>query len=220
LANLPPWGTFLGGALIKESAAMLGYGWLSYVDFFATALTGAAVLRVAGRVFVGWGPAEPEVPQGAQKIDEEPETAGGHQRIPLVMAVPAVMLSLLGLLLGVFPGLTAAVDAVAGRFTDRPGYVARVLEGAVLSMPAPQPHAVKPGEFALGLSSALVAVLLALATLFRKPLAKKFGAINMTGLQVGIGWLRLLHSGIVADYVTWLTIGLAIFGALSAYLLH
>ena len=42
---------------------------------FASIVTAAAVLRAGGRVFFGWGPAEPEVP-GTEPIDDEPATHG------------------------------------------------------------------------------------------------------------------------------------------------
>lgn len=66
----------------------------------------------------------------------------------------------------------------------------------------------------------MFALVLAGLTLFRTSLATK--AVTLPGqvLQAGIGGLRTLHSGIVPDYVAWLTLGLATFAALAVYCLR
>jgi multicomponent Na+:H+ antiporter subunit D len=220
LCGMPPWGTFWGRALISESAARLGYEWLSVIDFMVAGLTGAAVFRVAGRVFAGWGPAETEFPRGSQQIKEKPETAGGHKKIPPVMYGPTLILSLLGLLMGVWPGLAPGMDAIAGRITNRSGYTARVLADVVLPMPTPKPYELKTGELATGIGTIVFALALALATLFRKSLTTKAVKLPYKVLQASIGGLRDLHSGIIPDYVAWLTLGLAAFAALVVYFLR
>src|SRR5947207_14001770 len=49
LAGIPPYGTALGKALIDETMARGGSPWAPWVFVFTSALTGAAVLRAAGR---------------------------------------------------------------------------------------------------------------------------------------------------------------------------
>ncbi|HVY62221.1 MAG TPA: proton-conducting transporter membrane subunit, partial [Planctomycetota bacterium] len=56
LAGAPPFGTFVGASLADEAARAGGFGWLSWIWVFASAVTGAAVLRTAGGIFLGWGP--------------------------------------------------------------------------------------------------------------------------------------------------------------------
>ena len=68
----------------------------------------------------------------------------------------------------------------------------------------------------MGLASTLLAVALTWATLFRKPLATRAVRPYIRALQTGVGALRQVHNGIIADYVTWLTVGLAAFGAPAA----
>ena len=53
LAAAPPFTTFQGKSLLDASASGGGYGWLVAVFVLVSALTGGAVLRVAGRVFLG-----------------------------------------------------------------------------------------------------------------------------------------------------------------------
>jgi len=45
--------TFAGKPLIEAAAGAAGYHWLVVVFIGSSAMTGAAVLRVAGRVFLG-----------------------------------------------------------------------------------------------------------------------------------------------------------------------
>src|ERR671931_1642335 len=54
LAGLPPFGTFLGSALIIRSAGDVGYSWLPALLVVATILTGGTMLRAAARIFLGW----------------------------------------------------------------------------------------------------------------------------------------------------------------------
>ncbi len=55
LASLPPFGPFLGKTVIDEAASAAGHGWVVAVMVFASALTGGAVLRASGRIFLGLG---------------------------------------------------------------------------------------------------------------------------------------------------------------------
>jgi multicomponent Na+:H+ antiporter subunit D len=55
LAALPPFTTFMGKSLLEEGASAVGYNWLIVLFIFVSAMTGGAVLRVTGRVFLGWG---------------------------------------------------------------------------------------------------------------------------------------------------------------------
>ena len=66
LAGAPPLGTFVGKALIEEGAKGGRY-WTAALFTVVSALTAAAVLRVTGGLFAGWGAGEPtmgEVPVG------------------------------------------------------------------------------------------------------------------------------------------------------------
>ena len=62
-----------------------------------------------------------------------------------------------------------------------------------------------------GLASATGAVGLALLTLRRR---------RVSDLGLRVGPLKSLHSGVVGDYVAWLVFGVALVGALFAFLLR
>jgi len=56
LAGMPPFTTFFGSAWLDEAARSSGYGWITVVTSLAAIATAGAVLRVAGRIFLGLGP--------------------------------------------------------------------------------------------------------------------------------------------------------------------
>src|SRR5207248_2001124 len=55
IAGPPPLGTFLGKSLIDEGATALDYHWIPLVVTVASILTSGAMLRAAGRIFLGLG---------------------------------------------------------------------------------------------------------------------------------------------------------------------
>ena len=59
LAAMPPFGPFVGRAMIEDAATQDGLGWVSPVLVVASALIGGAVLRVVRTVFLGRGPKPP-----------------------------------------------------------------------------------------------------------------------------------------------------------------
>jgi len=86
LADLPPFGSFLGQGWIDDSA---GGRWLAAVCCACTVLTAGAVLRVAGGVFYGLGDPPGEDPRMAAEANEETgETDSARQRTPLTMLIP------------------------------------------------------------------------------------------------------------------------------------
>ena len=112
LADLPPFGTFLGKSWIDDSS---GGPWLAAVFFLCTVLVAGAVLRVAGGVFYGLGDPPGEDPRMAAEANEETgETDAARQRTPLTMIVPpAVMVAaaLAAGILGLVPRFAAGLGA-------------------------------------------------------------------------------------------------------------
>jgi multicomponent Na+:H+ antiporter subunit D len=193
LAGAPPFGTMLGEGIIESSPAAAQHAWIKAVFLFAEAFTGGAVLRVAGRVFGGWG-AE-EVPPAP--LASEPERRPAHPRIAVITTIPTVALLLLGAAAGAAPHAAGVATAAALRF--------QAPHEALAAAADPGPVWV---EGAIGACSA---ILLALAALF----APRFETAFLTAARP----LRSLHSGQAGEYVAWVTIGVAVFGAFFAGLL-
>jgi multicomponent Na+:H+ antiporter subunit D len=217
LASLPPFGPFLGKSMIEEAAAHAGHGWVAAVFVLASAATGGAVLRSAGRIFFDWGRAE-ERPDDFPVLGEEtdPELAYTRARVPRTLTVTTVTLLVFGLALGLVPGLADDAVGAAERFMDRGAYAATVLAGA----PSPDvaAQAVAPGALDVlyaGLSLA-GAIGLAGMALRRGPLRDQLPGMAGRTLRTGLLTLRALHSGHVGDYVTWLVVGTVALGAVWA----
>ncbi|MFC4031919.1 complex I subunit 5 family protein [Streptomyces polygonati] len=216
LAGLPPFGTTLGKA-VAEHAAEDHAGWLPAVYIVVSALTGAAVLRAALRIFWGAGP-EPALSCSDIETSgdgEDPEVRDPLRAVPKTMtAVPGVLLAA-GLLVGVVPGVGRAMAAAARTFEDRTGYV-----DDVQGLPVPAPRHPVPeaawttsgvlfGLLSVGLAFGLAAVAVWRPDL-RWPAARVLRDLSADGDRRLITPLRRLHSGVLGDYVTWLTVGLAV----------
>jgi multicomponent Na+:H+ antiporter subunit D len=134
--------------------------------------------------------------------------------------VPAVLLLAAALALGLAPGLVGGVEEAAERFTDRPAYAAAVLQGAVEPAPAgPHTPVHLAGPAVLAVTSALLGVGLALAALFPRHLPAGVRTLERAWAPA-VAALRGMHSGYIADSVTWLVVGLSGLGGLLALVLR
>jgi multicomponent Na+:H+ antiporter subunit D len=223
LADLPPFGTFLGKGYIDESAWAHGLPWVMPVLIACSVLTGGAVLRVAGGVFYGLGDAPSEDPQMARMAAEETgETDEGRQRTPLTMIIPPAVLVTAAFAVGLVPDLGQVVQQAAIRFQDQAGYNATVLTGAHITHPvalaAAEPAGITLSAVLAGVGSAAgSAVLAGLALYWRRlPLLRR-------GYEPGAGLtgpIQRFQSGVVNDYVTWIVLGLAAVGAALALIIR
>jgi multicomponent Na+:H+ antiporter subunit D len=210
LAGVPPFGTFLGKALMEEAALEAGQPWLIALFVAVAALTSAALLRATGRVFLGLGPAREATARRGPD-----ESAVRHPHAHPTQVAPAVALLAGAVALGLWPGLTAAAEEAAGRFTDRPAYAAAILGGAA-ETPAAHP-AVPLAAPARGAAlSAVLGLVLALAALRpdRLPAGPRDRLARAAAPAVAA--LRRIHAVQIGDSVTWLVVGMAGFGALLA----
>jgi multicomponent Na+:H+ antiporter subunit D len=147
LADLPPFGTFLGKGWISGTGGSHGMPWLMAAFILCTILAGGAVLRVAGGVFYGLGDPPSEDPQTAREASEETsETDEARQRTSLSMIIPAAVLVIAAIALGVLPHLGSAIQAAAVRLKDQAEYNAAVLSGTRIAHPAALFPAGTPGR--------------------------------------------------------------------------
>jgi multicomponent Na+:H+ antiporter subunit D len=217
LAGLPPFATSIGHSLLDEGARTLGYEWAGWVGSIAAAMTAAAVFSAGGRVFVGWGPAAVLFP-GGHTPKEEPETQGNRRRTPAVMWIPAAALVALGLSIGLLPHLRTSAVRSAAAIENRAAYADRVLDSDARAISTPPEPVAAFAGIIRGCIVAIAALALAALILFGERFRRVLSRTKI--LHAGIFRLRRLHSGIVPDYVTWLTVGVAVMGAFSALLLN
>ena len=214
LAGVPPFGTFLGKALMEEAAVEAGQPWLVGLFVLVAALTSAALLRATGRVFCGLGRREGPAAAAPRPPDE---AAIRHPHVHATQVVPAVALLAGAVAVGLAPGLAGQAQDAAAQFTDRPAYAAAVLQGAGGPVPAgthPPLHLAGPALWAA--LSALLGLGLALAALLPDRLPDRLRGGVARGWGPAAAMLRSLHNGSIADSVTWLVVGMAGFGTLLA----
>lgn len=191
LAGLPIGLMEYGSAVISEGAKAVEKAWIEGMILFGAGCTGAAVLRVAGRVFLGFGQVPGE--EDRSPTEEEQEKA---DRPLWVMLLPTIVL--LGLALGLGAGAHDFVPHAAGRLMQA-------------AMPQAGLGPIEPEASPWPWLTAALAVALAVYYLGRRALPKWF--------RRGIDWLTQpatavlhgIHSGLIGDYVTWIVVGLALF---------
>lgn len=126
------------------------------------------------------------------------------------MFVPAAVLVLAGLFLALVPNLKPTAAAAATRFINTDAYIAHVLDSRNIQSPPPMAHV--PADLSSGLFAVFAALFIAAVHLF-SPRGRAATAFFAKPFDV----LHRIHSGHVADYVTFLTFGMACFGLLCIY---
>jgi multicomponent Na+:H+ antiporter subunit D len=189
------------------------------VLMIASALSSAAILRAGARVFLGWGPRDDWL-LTTQK-PEPPADDSGH--IPAMVAITGVLI-VLGLLVSIVPGLAQRAEYGAERMRDRAAYAERVLHNAPTKQtPARLPFVVQPTGTAsvlYGLGAGALALLFAAFSLWRERLPRgwRVAGGRVTGPPIHV--LKTVHSGVIGDYVMWLTVGTAVLGGIWALTLR
>jgi multicomponent Na+:H+ antiporter subunit D len=217
LIGLPYVGSYLGHAEIDEGATLHHLTWLAPLLMIASALSSAAILRAGARVFLGWGTREdwlltPQPPEDPPERDAN---------VPGMVAVTAVLI-VLGLVCSVVPGLGQRAEYGAERFRDRAGYADRVLHGKAMETKR-LPYAVQSTGTAsvlYGLGAGALALLFTAFGLWRDciPDVWRRATARVAGPPIGV--FKELHSGVIGDYVMWITVGTALLGGVWAITLR
>lgn len=190
LAGLPLGVLDHGEELIDASVRGAGAFWISAASSLGAAFTGAAVLRVAGRVFFGLGPVPGEE---EKRAPTEAEKERANRPVWLMLAPAAFML-----LLAIAAGPAAKV------------LVTQMAHGMLLSAHAAGAHGPHAEESTLApwLSTGF-AVLLATFELQRHRILRLARIIEYATAPVARA-ITAVHTGLIGDYVTWIVIGLAL----------
>jgi multicomponent Na+:H+ antiporter subunit D len=220
LAVLPPVGTFVAFDLLRDASSLAGYGWLPLVLVVATGITGGAVLRSAGRIFLGLGPSTDDALETPRRGEEE-EAAPAAPRRPhrgVLLWGPAAALLLVGLGLAVVPGLAAHAVQHAERFVDRAAAARETLHGAAAPLPPLPSVGIGAAGLAYGVASVAVAFAAAWLGLYRQRLPASLRRAVTVPTRRPLRRLLFLHDGVVGDYVAWAIAGAAALAALVAAL--
>jgi multicomponent Na+:H+ antiporter subunit D len=218
LIGFPYAGSFLGHSELDEAALQHGHAWLPPLVMVAAGISAGAVLRGAARVFLGWGPSRDPLLTPEPKEDAPEEEANRTVMVGVVVGLIVV-----GLLLSVAPGLQDRTEHAAERFRDRHAYVARTLFGEVRHYGPSAPvalHRASTTSIGYGIGATVVALGTVLFGLFRRRLPEAFRTLGARTLEPAVNGLKAVHTGIVGDYVMWITAGTAVIGAVWAITLR
>jgi multicomponent Na+:H+ antiporter subunit D len=202
LAGLPIGLMDEGTNLIEAAGHHAGQAWIMAGVVIGAACTGGAVLRVAGRVFLGLGKVSGE--EERAPTDEEQEKA---DRPLWLMMIPTTFLLLLALAGGHAAGAFAFHAAIAFTHPDNNSILglASYEIGATGSAPS-----ALPTSWLSWLSVAL-ALIISGYQLSRRELPRLVVRSVALATRPLLGALQAIHSGLVGDYVAWLVVGLALF---------
>jgi multicomponent Na+:H+ antiporter subunit D len=245
LADLPPYVSSAGHALLVKAAEQAGLPWLEIVIALSVSLSSGAVLRAAGRIWLGWGASQSPRPDTGtaddpgEEAEDRSDTAdaegksgagetivanGGQdkrgrsgrlRRVPLTMVLPPLALLAIGLGLGLTSGIEEHAAAAAAAFSDRAAYATAVLHTHGGPVPTGG-RVVVPASPPVSAGGVLTDLGQVLAALCVAGIALDRRAVGLRrALAASTGALRRLHSGLVGDQVTWLVAGLALLAALS-----
>ena len=206
LAGPPYIGTFLGHSLIDDAAAGAGRTWALPFLWLAGAGASAALLRAGARIFFGWGPDFD--PLLTREPADRPPPRGTRTGLTTVVCATAIAC---GFAVSLAPGLGQRAESAAGEFENRAAYAAVVLDGRTIARPPRPAVALEPASTSsLLYGSGAVLVALGLAG---------FGLRPHRSIRP-VAALKAVHSGVIGDYVAWLTFGTALIGGVWALILR
>jgi multicomponent Na+:H+ antiporter subunit D len=225
LAAMPVVTTFFGKSLLDAAALEGHYPWLPTLFVLCSMFTGGAVLRVTGRVFLGWGGSHPETSDEPQEAEARESGAEGEETAPrdftppLMLIVPAVLL-VAAAVIGLIPGVVPGIERAADHFHDHSAYVHWVMQGGAPRFAHAATSHVEPFDYLYAAGATLGAIAVAGLALFGQSLRRLIPAPVMRSIVGGVMAVRNLHSGHIGDYIAWWTAGTAAFGGASLILLR
>lgn len=217
LSGAAPFGTLWGENMICAGAESLHQSWLRYLFIFIEVITASAVLRVTFRVFFGWG--NPAPTDEASRIEERPETDRQQGSAnPVLMLVPPAALIALAICITAVPHLRSIAQNNAGLFLNQSSYAQDVLDKVTPAVPREILNESSSSSFISTTLAGLLAVMVALGTVFRDRVGKWLAFTKR--MELGSTVLRGAQSGHPGDYIAWLTFGTAVLGTLFVWLLR
>jgi multicomponent Na+:H+ antiporter subunit D len=193
-----------GARLIDTAAGQAGHEWLAFVLALAGALTGGAVLRASGRVFLDWGAVSGEEARSPSEKEQE------RANRPLwLMLGPTFLLLILALPSGEFIehlGQRAAAQA-AHPWTEALLGVGPPPPAPVVPPLSPPPHPFLPWV------TLAVALILAGYDLGRGRLPVLLRKAIQAATDLPFRLLERIHTGVIGDYVGGIIVGIALLAA-------
>lgn len=208
LASSPGFALAVGETRVTGAAP-----WTEAIFFIAGALTGAAVLRSGCRIFFGLG--DPGPTDRSAAVDEGPETNAPRSISPVLYLPPfACVAAAIGLTFWHRFGNAAWSSAV--RFMDFRSYAHAVYQTWTPAALQPAPPMMHTADLVYAALRVVAAILIALWAVLHLKFPRRLRWPSH--LEGSMRPIRQLQSGHPGDYVAWLTLGCAVFGAAAFWL--
>jgi multicomponent Na+:H+ antiporter subunit D len=218
LIGVPYVGAFLGHGMIDDGAIEHGHGWIPPFLMIAAGVSSGTILRAAGRVFLGWGPATDSL------LSPEPGEGPPDQESNYwLMVIVTAMMVVVGAAFSVIPGLEDRSQSAGDRFQDRHAYVEQTLFGRGHTYGPSAPVVIHPAtgsSIGYGIGAAAIACATFAFGLWRRRIPAAARAAAARILDPPVAGLKTVHSGIAGDYVMWITVGTAVLGGVWALTLR
>jgi multicomponent Na+:H+ antiporter subunit D len=209
LAGLPAFGISAAKIFYDDAFKTNGFLAVVVVMSIASAIDGSAVVRNGLHLIFGIGDA---VPSGISPREEETEVDEPYlKHTPFLMIAPAVLLLCVAVWISFDTNLWHGIERASSLFVDRGAYAASVLQGLHRTQLPLLPERRTAESIGVNLGVTALAILLAFAAL----LHQRIPSMLRNGMGVFSGFflkLRLLHSGMYTDYVTYIMFGVAAYG--------
>ena len=196
-----PFGTMAFGHGVIDHALESRSALISPLLMFGAALTGAAVLRATGRMFLGLGRSPGQ--ESASKTKHEREKL----RAVLLLLAPPVGLLLFALIIGDL-SIADVIARAAGFYTDHHAYAGLVLDGVRAAGTVAD---LKQSGRWLGWSGTALAFIIAAFELNRAKLPQLLLRAADTPTVPVLVLINRMHTGRVGDYTLWVFVGLTLF---------
>ena len=187
-----------GFKLIDSGLTESGRPWIFFILALGASLTGAAVLRATGRIFLGLGPDPGDEASGP--TEEEQEKAN---RPFWLMVAPAAVLVALAFIPGEIVRRLAENSIQPFFHPDAAAYLGHQPPRDTVRVPLPSnaPHGWATWASVAG------SIVIAAYSLFREQLPSIFRRSTRAVFGPVFQGLETLHSGLINDYVAWLAAG-------------
>jgi multicomponent Na+:H+ antiporter subunit D len=216
LAAAPPLALLLGEAAAEHAGEISHLHGLSLLFLFGGAMTSAAVFRVGMHTFFGWG--DGTLSDRAAEIGELPETKPEDRRLRFYHVLAPTLCIALAIAITFIPGWLHTLRDAAAAMANQAAYLHTTYTGQNVPLTQPSWRNEIPSTAVHALLAVVLAVLLALSSVFRNRLPRTLRAGAF--LEHGFRPLREMQSGHPGDYVLWMTVGIATFGSMAMLFLR
>ncbi len=211
LTGLPFFGALTAKTIIEGAFQNSTHLWIMLLFLFEAVLTGGAMLRASGRIFLGLGSKQ------VNRSEESEDKGSGEKETRKIPGTPVVMtFSIIFLLLfafgtAIFLHSGTQLGSAFKEFQNRDWYQSLVFNKALPEILNSENSPVET-NYITGIISVSGIMLISFFSLFRNYIPVSIRKLSGEILNPGIMKLKSLHSGFVGDYIVWFILGVSIIG--------